>query len=175
MQDLKYPIGKFNPPSEINAEQIQEWLRDFIDLPFEVLKVAVAIEQEGKLETPYRPAGWTARQVIHHLADSHVNSYIRFKLALTEDNPTICPYDEAAWAELPDSKLPIILSLNLLENVHQRLGKLLSTLSLEQWQRTFVHPANGTTTSLAHNIGMYAWHGRHHLGHLLLVLESGEN
>ena len=169
MEELKYPIGKFTPPTEISNKQVEEWLNDFINLPDDFLQVAVAIEKAGKLEVPYRPGGWTARQVIHHLADSHVNSYTRFKLALTEDNPTIRPYDEVAWAELADNKLAIDVSLNLLTNLHQRLGKLLETLSPEQWQRTFVHPASGDKTTLAHNIGMYAWHGRHHLGHLLLI------
>jgi hypothetical protein len=173
MQNLKYPIGEFNSPAELSADQIQAWLADFISLPAEFRRTAKQIESAGKLEISYRPESWTARQVIHHLADSHVNSYIRFKLALTEDNPTIRPYDEVAWAELPDNKLPIDVSLDLLANLHQRLGKLLVTLSSEQWQRTFIHPATGSTTTLAHNIGMYAWHGRHHLGHLLLVRTEG--
>lgn len=169
MEELKYPIGKFNPPAEISNEQVQEWLNDFIALPADFRSAAEAIEAADRLEVPYRPGGWTARQVIHHLADSHVNSYIRFKLALTEDCPTIRPYDEVAWADLPDSELPIDVSLDLLANLHQRLGKLLLALSPAQWQRTFVHPASGDTFTLAHNIGMYAWHGRHHLGHLDLI------
>lgn len=169
---MQYPIGKFTPPTDILAAQIQTWLTDFIELPADFRAAALAIQAANQLETTYREGGWTARQVIHHLADSHVNSYTRFKLALTEDNPTIRPYNETAWAELPDSQLPIEVSLDLLTNLHDRLGKLLTTLTPQQWQRTFVHPASGTTATLAHNIGMYAWHGRHHLGHLNVILQA---
>ncbi|MEM9836592.1 MAG: YfiT family bacillithiol transferase [Bacteroidota bacterium] len=170
MDPLKYPIGKFTPPTTITAAHIQVWLSDFRQLPLDFKVASQQIAANGQLDTPYRPGGWTARQVIHHVADSHVNSYMRFKLALTEDHPTIRPYEEAEWAKLPDYQLEPKVSLILLTQIHARLGHLLAALSPAQWERTFVHPAQQKTATLGYNIGMYAWHGRHHLGHLQLIL-----
>ena len=121
---------------------------------------------EQQLLTPYRDGGWTIAQVVHHLADSHLNSYIRFKLALTEDNPTIKPYDEAAWAMLADSRMPIDSSLQLLESVHARWVTLLRSMKEADFARTYVHPEHGKTFTLWGVLGMYAWHGRHHTAHV---------
>jgi len=124
-----------------------------------------------RLHLPYRPGGWTGQQVIHHVADSHLNSYCRFRLALTEDNPTIRPYDESAWAELPDvAIMPASVSLALLESLHSRWVTLLHHLTEAQWQRTFYHPETKRASTLDQALALYAWHGRHHLGHLALLV-----
>ncbi len=122
------------------------------------------------LDRPYRPGGWTARQVIHHVPDSHANAYVRFKWALTEDAPRIKAYDEAAWADLPDSRAPVSGSLDLLEALHARWVGLMRTMSPDDWARTFVHPVSGEAR-LDRTAGMYAWHGRHHLAHLSLTMD----
>jgi len=163
-EDLCYPIGRFQPPAasmpSIRAAQI-ETLRQ---LP-ERLCAAVAGLRDSQLDTPYREGGWTVRQVVHHLADSHANSYVRFKLALTEDWPTIKPYDEAAWARLPDSRMPIVPSLAFLEGLHSRFVALFESLSEEDFRRGFNHPERGRVT-LADNLALYAWHSRHHTAHI---------
>ena len=163
-EDPRYPIGKFKPPAAstpaVRAEQI-ETLR----LLPERLRAAVAGLNDTQLDTPYRDGGWTVRQVVHHFADSHANSYIRFKLALTEDWPTIKPYDEAAWARLPDSRLAIEPSLVLITGLHQRLVGLLEPMSEEDFERGFIHPERGRV-SLATNLAIYDWHSRHHTAHI---------
>ncbi|MDM5337301.1 bacillithiol transferase BstA [Fictibacillus enclensis] len=164
MMDLRYPIGLFNMNQEITSKEINQWTSDIESAPQE-LKKAVKNLNDLQLDTPYRPGGWTVRQVVHHLADSHLNSYIRFKLALTEENPVIKPYEEALWAELPDSRLPIDISLPLLENLHARWAVLLKSLSPHDLTKTFTHPDSGVVT-LAQNIGLYSWHGRHHIYHV---------
>lgn len=165
MEELRYPIGRFEWKGEITPEQRQLWIEDIEGLPNK-LREAVSGLTEAQLHEPYRPGGWTVRQVVHHMADSHMNSMIRFKLALTEQQPTIKPYDEAAWAELKDSsQAPIELSLVLLEQLHERWGRLLRSLHQEQWERNFVHPDSGVVR-LDVNLGIYAWHGRHHTAHI---------
>lgn len=140
------------------------WIREIGALPG-LLKEAVGNMDDEQLDTAYRPGGWTVRQVVHHVADSHMNAYVRFKLALTEENPVIKPYEQGRWAELPDYEMPVDISLTLLEAVHGRLHKLLSGLSAEDLNRTFLHPESGEV-KVGENIGMYAWHGRHHLAHI---------
>ena len=170
--DLKFPIGKFNAPDEITSKHIEEWIAQIESLPIRLSKL-VANVTDVQLDTPYRPDGWTIRQVIHHIPDSHINSYMRFKWALTEDNPTIKAYKETAWAELPDTKNhPIQISLDLLTVVHAKLVILFSSMSPEQMKRTFIHPASGKEVSLERNIGSYAWHGNHHLAHVGLVVNQ---
>ncbi|ULL13597.1 putative metal-dependent hydrolase [Paenibacillus sp. H1-7] len=165
MDDLRFPIGRFEWTEDITKDQRLRWIEDIESAPAQ-LRAAVEGLTEQQLNEPYRPGGWTVRQVVHHLADSHMNSLIRFKLALTEDQPTIKPYDEAAWAELTDSKdAPIALSLTLLDQLHTRWGVLLRSVSDEQWQRSFVHPDSGVVR-LDVNLGTYAWHGRHHIAHI---------
>jgi uncharacterized damage-inducible protein DinB len=165
LDDLRYPIGKFRPPSEntpaVRAEQIQI----LSELPAR-LCAAVSGLSAAQLDTPYREGGWTVRQVVHHFADSHANSYIRFKLSLTEDSPTIKPYDEAAWARLPDSDASIEPSLIFLDGLHQRLVALLETMSDDDFQRSFIHPERGRVT-LANNLAIYAWHSLHHTAHIV--------
>ncbi|GEO02497.1 putative metal-dependent hydrolase [Adhaeribacter aerolatus] len=162
---LRYPIGKFNAAAEITNTAVQSYINDIAALPAQ-LRRAVTSLSEAQLNTPYRPGGWTIRQVVHHLADSHMNSYIRFKLALTEELPTIKPYEEDRWAELADGKTePVEVSLVLLEALHHRWVVLLKSLTPAQWQKAFNHPVSGITP-LAKAVGLYAWHGQHHLAHI---------
>lgn len=163
---LRYPIGTFQKPFPITPEIIQIYQRDIESFP-QRLKNEVAHLSEDQLNTPYRSGGWTIRQLIHHCADSHLNAYIRFKLALTEDNPTIKPYDQERWAELPDGITPpITVSLQLLEGVHYRWTVLLKNLKKGDLVRTFFHPEHDKEFRLEEVLGQYAWHGNHHLAHI---------
>ena len=168
---LRFPIGLPQlPAAPLSPGGRAVYLQQLAELP---AQLAAAARQVGgeRLQLPYRPGGWTGRQVIHHVADSHLNAYVRFRLALTEDNPTIRPYDEAAWADLPDvAAAPITVSLALLENLHSRWLTLLHHLDEAQWQRTFYHPGNQNTATLEQTLALYAWHGRHHLAHLALLI-----
>ena len=165
MTDLRYPIGKFHFDGPLAEEQKQTALDDIAGTPAK-LRAAVNGLSEAQLDTPYRPGGWTVRQVVHHVPDSHLNSYVRFKLALTEDEPTIKPYAEDRWAELADSKsTPIAVSLTLLDSLHERWVGLLRSLTPEEWKRTFRHPEMGAIT-LEKTLALYAWHGRHHVAHV---------
>ena len=163
--DLSYPIGKFQKEINITAERRQALIDGITKLPLH-LRSAVNGLADPQLDTPYRPGGWTVRQVIHHIPDSHLNAYVRFKLALTESEPTIKPYDEKQWAELADVKLtPIEVSLSLLENLHARWTQLLRALSPAAFSKTFRHPEIGLLT-LDTQLALYEWHGRHHLAHI---------
>ena len=165
MENHQYPIGKFNFIGKVSAEQRELWIKEIAEAPLR-LRVAVEGLSDNQLDTPYRTEGWTIRQVVHHIADSHMNSYIRFKLALTEDLPTIKPYEEAKWAELSDSlTLPVTISLQLIDALHLRWVNILRNTSVEAFDRSFVHPESGET-SLARNLGNYAWHGNHHIAHI---------
>ncbi len=168
-EQLKYPIGKFTPPAEYTKEAIAGFINDIKELPTNLRKVATTLTEE-QLETPYRPGGWTLRQVIHHLADSHMHSLIRFKWALTEDTPTIKPYDQDSWAKLPDSKLPIEPSLVMLDSIHQKLVALFASFTDADWDRIFVHPETKANVPLKRNLAIYAWHGKHHLAHIYAVI-----
>ena len=165
---LRYPIGKFRPVETVTPELREQWIRTIESLPADLRK-AVANIPEGELaKESYRPGGWTIRQLLHHIADSHLNSYIRFKLGLTEDEPTVKPYDEAAWAELPDSReLASELSLELIDLLHQRWAFLLRQMSAADFARTVRHPEHGRVMSLDLLLNLYDWHSRHHLQHLL--------
>ena len=165
MADLRYPIGKFHFDGSLTEPQKQAALDEIARTP-ENLRAAIKGLSEAQLDTPYRPGGWTVRQVVHHVPDSHLNSYVRFKLALTEDEPTIKPYAEDRWAELADTKTtPVEVSLTLLESLHDRWVRLLRSLSPEEWKRTFRHPDLGAMT-LEKTLALYAWHGRHHVSHI---------
>ncbi|MFL0506560.1 YfiT family bacillithiol transferase [Ureibacillus sp. 179-F W5.1 NHS] len=168
--DAKYPIGQFTCNETITHEDIHQWIQEIKLLPTRLSEMVKGLTDE-KLEKTYRPGGWTVRQLVHHIADSHLNSYTRFKLALTEDNPTIKPYEEEKWALLVDSHLPISVSIQLIEALHERWVYLLESLTEEQLNRTFVHPDNGDI-SLKKNVGIYAWHGNHHLAHIQLALKE---
>lgn len=167
MSDLSYPIGRFAPVAgETTAEQRAAWITEIAELPAAFRGVVQGLT-DAQLDTPYRPGGWTVRQVVHHVPDSHLNAYIRFKLALTEDNPTIKPYEEALWAELPDTKGTLIgVSLVMLEALHRRWVTLLRSMSQEQWGRTFFHPEQKKSLRLDGVLAMYAWHGKHHTAHI---------
>ena len=164
MSDLQYPVGKFERQVSYSQAQILEMIDVLEKLP-NLMRAAVSGLTDAQLETPYRPGGWTLRQVVHHVPDSHMNSFVRFKLALTEENPTIKPYDEGAWALLSDSSLPVQVSLDLLEALHMRWVILLRSLKPEAWKRTFNHPENSPMT-LEYALALYAWHSRHHLAHI---------
>jgi len=174
MQDLealKYPIGKYIPPSTINEAQIQLWIEDLAQLPQLIAQTTANLSQ-AQLEVPYRPDGWTVRQVTHHLADSHVNAYTRVRLTLTEENPSIRPYFEDRWAQLPDaSKGDIQLSIHILKAIHERLVALLRSLSLADFERTYFHPEAKQQFTLGYLLGNYAWHGKHHLAHINSTLK----
>jgi uncharacterized damage-inducible protein DinB len=171
MEDLRYPIGHFSYTGEIPEEQRAAWIGEIRRLPADLREAVRGLSAE-QLGTPYREGGWTVRQVVHHLADSHMNSLTRFKLTLTEENPTIKPYREAAWAELADAvTLPVETSLQLLDALHERWIVLLESLSAEDYQRTFFHPESGQTVKLDYNVGIYAWHGRHHVAHITSLRE----
>ncbi|MDE3109486.1 MAG: bacillithiol transferase BstA [Acidobacteriota bacterium] len=170
-RDLRYPIGKFHrPAAELTPGDRREFIDAIAQAPAQ-LSAAINVLSPTQLDTPYRPGGWTVRQVVHHLPDSHMNSYVRFKLALTEDEPTIKPYEEARWAELADSRdTPVEVSLALLENLHKRWVLLLRSLSPADWSRIFRHPELGPA-SLDHSLALYAWHGRHHVAHITALRE----
>lgn len=168
--DLRYPIGPFKLESAPTDEDIRRAIDEIAQAPAK-LRAAVEGLSKEQLDTPYRPGGWTVRQVVHHVPDSHLNSYCRFKLSLTEDEPTIKAYREDRWAELEDSRAtPIEVSLALLESLHERWVLLLESLDLTDFQRTFRHPEIGVVT-LAQNAGLYAWHGRHHVAHITSLRE----
>jgi DinB superfamily len=165
MSDARYPIGKFHFEGPAD-EAHRELLISEIEQAPAALRLAVNGLTPQQMETPYRDGGWTVRQVVHHVPDSHMNAYIRFKLALTEDEPTIKPYMEDRWAQLPDSQsTPSEVSLALLESLHQRWVALLRSMKPEEWKRNFRHPELGTMP-LEKNLALYAWHGRHHVAHI---------
>lgn len=172
MINLQYPIGRYEPLAQVSPQQIIAWINDLEQLPDLFKAAAAKIEAKGHLEKTYRPEGWTARQVIHHVPDSHSNAYIRFKIGLTETAPTIRPYNEVEWALLPDSKAGTRGSLNLLTALHEKWVPLLRALRTSDWERTVFHPATKETITLASLLGHYSWHGRHHLGHLQLILQN---
>lgn len=164
--DARYPIGPFKFSGEVDPGRRDGWIAEIAVAP-DRLRSAVAGLSDGQLDTPYRPGGWTVRQVVHHLPDSHLNAYTRMKLALTEDEPTIKPYDEARWAELPDARsAPVEPSLALLVFLHQRWVLLLRGLTPADFQRHFRHPEHGRTFGLDEALALYAWHGRHHVAHI---------
>lgn len=167
--DLSYPIGRFERPGPSTAADRGARMDTLAALPAN-LRGAVRGLSDAQLDTPYRPDGWTVRQLVHHVADSHMNGYTRVKLALTEENPVIKPYAEAEWAKLPDSRLPVELSLSILDAVHARLDAILRSLTPEQWARPFLHPAGGPQT-IDIWAALYAWHSRHHTAHVTALRE----
>jgi hypothetical protein len=165
MSDLRYPIGKFHFDGSMSEEQKNKFIDDIAQAPAN-LRNAVEGLSQGQLDTPYRDGGWTVRQVLHHVPDSHLNAYVRYKLALTEDEPTIKPYAEDSWAQLADTRAtPVEVSLTLLDSLHDRWVRLLRSLQPPDWKRTFRHPELGLV-SLEKNLALYAWHGRHHVAHV---------
>jgi hypothetical protein len=171
MEELQYPIGRFKAPASYTDALLKGYINDIRHLP-NLVEIAVQGLDAWQLDTPYRPGGWTVAQVVHHLADSHINAVTRFKLALTEEEPVIKPYDEAAWALLPDvSHTPVNVSITLLHALHNRWVQLLEHLSPAQWDRTFIHPEHGRSFGLKSIAATYAWHGKHHLAHIVHLKE----
>jgi hypothetical protein len=164
LDDLRYPIGRFKSPAGNSSAVRATHIQTLRQLPVR-LSAAVAGLTDAQLDTPYRDGGWSLRQVVHHFADSHANAFIRFKLALTEDWPTIKPYDEAAWAKLADSKLPIDGSLAFVEALHNRWVTLVEAMTEEDFAKGFNHPENGRQ-NLAKALAIYDWHSRHHVAHI---------
>lgn len=165
MEDLRYPIGEYTPPAQIVAADRARWIEEIASLPPRLV-AAVEDLDDPKLDTRYRLEGWTIRQVVHHVADSHINAYIRFKLSLTEENPSVRPYHEALWAELPDSRAPVSISLPLIASLHGRWAVVLRAMGDGDFRRTYFHPEFERSFPLDYVLGMYAWHGNHHLGHI---------
>ena len=167
--DLRYPIGPFDDPAPITADMRRLAITTIAELPFQ-LRRAVAGLLDSQLDTPYRPNGWTVRQVVHHVADSHMNAFVRTKLGLTEHQPTIKPYDQDSWVPLADSRLPVDLSLSIVDGVHARWSELWRSLTPPQFGRVFHHPEIGVVT-LDSQLQMYAWHSRHHVAHITSLRE----
>ncbi|TXE14574.1 YfiT family bacillithiol transferase [Algoriphagus aquimarinus] len=170
---LKYPIGKFLKPENISDQNLKEASAYLGSYP-QYLKETVKGFSEIQLNTPYRPGGWSVRQVIHHVADSHMNALTRFKLALTEVNPTIKPYDEAAWAKMSDYSLPIESSLNLIVGIHFKWAVILESMTPSDFQKTYFHPESQSSVPLSEVTLMYQWHSMHHLAHIqhLIIREK---
>ena len=168
--DLRYPIGPFKRPDSLSAGERREAIDDIAATPAK-LRAAVSGLSETQLETPYRPEGWTVRQVVHHVPESHLNAYTRFKLALTEDVPTIKPYDENGWSKTGDVRItPIETSLVLLESLHDRWVRLLGTITDAEFDRKLNHPENGMM-NLHQLLAMYSWHGKHHVAQITSLKE----
>jgi uncharacterized damage-inducible protein DinB len=165
MTDLRYPIGQYVPVA-YSEKQKEQWLADIKFLP-QLIENAVSNLDEKQLQTPYREGGWTIHQLVHHIADSHMNAYIRFKLGYTEENPTIKTYEEKLWAQTADVKnLPINISITLLHALHSRWSEFLKSLSEADWQKTVYHPEHKKEITLWFLLGLYSWHGRHHAAHI---------
>jgi hypothetical protein len=168
--DSRYPIGKYEP-QPYSEKQKESWINDIKFLP-QSIENALQNLDEAQQNTPYREGGWTVKQLVHHVADSHMNAYIRFKLGLTEDNPTIKPYEEALWAQLSDSTLPTNLSVTLLHALHARWYHLLTNIKTEEWNRTVFHPEQKKEITLWNLLGIYSWHSRHHTTHITKLREA---
>ena len=165
LEQLKYPAGKFVKPESITKEIIDSAISEIENFP-SLVKTEIQNLEEKDLQLRYRPEGWTITQVVHHCADSHINSYMRFKLALTENVPTIKPYEESLWAELPDNNLSPFVSLKLLDALHEKWVYIIKSLSEEDLNKEFIHPDQSEKISLKENISIYSWHCRHHLAHI---------
>lgn len=168
-EDLRFPIGKFNKNIEITPDLRKSFIQTIADLPTNLHNATGDLNDE-QLDTPYRPGGWTVRQTVHHIADSHINSFIRFKLALTEHAPTIRPYYEDRWAELADSTMPIDVSMKMIEGLHSRWTTLLHSMTDEDFNKPLKHPDSGDWT-LETMLGLYDWHSRHHTAHITKLRE----
>lgn len=169
--DPRYPIGQYEP-KPFSLKLKEEWLGDIRMLP-SILEKSIENLDEAQIETPYRDGGWTVKQLVHHVADSHINAYCRFKLGLTEDNPTIRTYDQELWTGLPDTEnLPINISLTLLHALHLRWYEFLKRLDEKEWNKTIYHPEHKKQFTLWHLLGMYSWHGRHHVAHITSLKET---
>lgn len=166
LETLRYPLGRFTTPAGYSADSITQWINSISALPM-WMDACIENLDVYQLETPYRPGGWTVQQVVHHVADSHMNAYIRLKLALTENNPTIAPYKEELWAEMTDSQnVPVNISVTLLHALHRRMVVILKSMKEDDYTRTYYHPEHKRSFPLWEMIALYAWHGRHHAEHI---------
>jgi len=165
LDELKYPTGKYKKPESFTLQEVKDKVKILQELPLALINEVTGLD-EPTLSYLHRPDGWTIKQLVHHLADSHMNAFIRIKLALTEENPTIKPYEEAKWAKLPDNNVPIDASLKIIEGVHQRWTTLLLTLNNADLERTVVHPEHGRQMKVGELVFLYAWHCGHHLTHI---------
>ena len=164
-EELRYPTGKFKAPVSYTNEDLRKWGTTIKELPGRLRQAIISLT-EKQLDTPYRTGGWTLRQVVHHIADSHMNSLIRFKWALTEESPVIKAYQEADWALLPDYRLPVEPSLKMIEGIHLHWAALLESFTEDEWNRSFIRPGSGETMQLKKALALYAWHSKHHLAHI---------
>jgi len=172
--DKRYPIGKFQFDANFDQSTLQGWINDIEQLPSQLRKLCATLDDKA-LDTPYRDEGWTARQVVHHLADSHMNCYLRFKWGLTEDEPSIKTYDEKLWAVEKEAQFADInVSLNLIEALHARLTMVLKNMNQEDFDKGFFHPESKKRWQLDKTLAVYAWHGKHHMGHIKLSLEESK-
>jgi len=171
LHELKFPIGEFVTPKEYPVVVLTKWIQHIEEFP-QRIRAAVKDLSKEQLDTQYRPDGWTIRQVVHHCADSHMNCLTRFKLTLTEKKPTIRPYHEDLWANLPDSKMQLAPSLKMIDGIHERLTFLLKSLTEEQRKLVYIHPEHGKEFSLNEVIAMYSWHSNHHLAHITTLIEE---
>jgi hypothetical protein len=170
-EDLRYPAGTYSPQTNFSSEDLKRFIETLEIFPSNLRRTVENLSEE-QLDTPYREGGWTVRQVVHHVVDSHMNGYIRMKLALTEDTPTVKPYYEDRWAKLDDYKTtPLSLSLDLLALIHKRWTLVMRSLNSEQLKRKFYHPETKEETALDNHIGLYAWHSDHHLAHITSLLK----
>lgn len=166
IERLQYPIGRYQKPDNYTPELVQEWINVLQALP-SWMDACIENLDEHQLQVPYREGGWTIQQVVHHVADSHMNAYLRLKLALTEDNPTVKPYDEKAWAELADVRIvPVNVSTTLLHTIHRRMVAIMQHMKPEDWERTYFHPEHKRSFPVWEMVALYAWHSRHHTAHI---------
>lgn len=165
IEKLKYPIGKFDPATMGNEQYLERAIFAIEAFPIKLQNTVNQLD-DAQLDTPYRPGGWTVRQLVHHIPDSHMNGYFRFKWTLTENNPAVKPYIRDKWAALPDSKSPVYVAFNLLSSLHEKWVLLMKSLKEEDWESTFLHPETQQPVPLKHALGVYAWHGDHHLAHI---------
>ena len=171
LEALKYPIGKYQPVDHPTPEQREAWIQAVESTPG-LLRQAVGGLSDEQLNTPYRPDGWTVNQLVHHIGDSHMNSIIRFKWTLTEDNPTIKAYNQTRWAETPDvGDTPLAVNLDFIDATHKKWSLLLRSMAAEDWSKTLVHPETGRQLTLNWMLGLYAWHGKHHVAHITALRE----
>lgn len=167
IEHLQYPIGRYQKPGTFTPALMEEWIKVLEALP-SWIELSIENLDANQLQVPYREGGWTIQEVVHHVADSHMNAYIRLKLALTEDNPVIKPYDEGAWARLPDTGLvPVNISVTLLHTLHRRMVVLLQNMQPADWERTYYHPEHQRSIPLWEMVAMYAWHSKHHTEHIM--------
>jgi uncharacterized damage-inducible protein DinB len=171
IEELQYPIGKFSPQHQYTPDEINSHIDRIEAVPSKIEAAFASLHAED-LDTPYRPGGWTVRQVLHHIPDSHLNAYIRIKWTLTEETPMIKAYDEKRWAETPETKLDPHPSIALLKGLHKKWVTLLRQLTPSDLQKAYVHPETGKPVRLDRMLHLYAWHGEHHLGHILLVAQK---